>query len=120
MDAEDLAAIIARFRGIRVNENDNAIAQQMEHSIQGYNKKARENNIRFVRECVEAVATADLETEQQKVNRMARVLFGMENWGTNINLEAKPHLSQSDLATTIGRQNALIKYTSCRSYVGTA
>lgn len=92
MDAGDLQAIIARLRGIRVNETDEALKQQMEQSIQEYDRKARENNNLFVRECVEAVAAAGLDTEQEKLDRMAHVLFGMEDWGANIDFEANPHL----------------------------
>ncbi|KAG9700859.1 hypothetical protein KCU95_g954, partial [Aureobasidium melanogenum] len=92
MDTEDLEAIIASFRSLHVDEDDEALRQRMEQSIQEYNTKARESNLRFVRECVEAVAAAGLETEQEKLNRMAHVFFAMKDWGTNIDFDAKPHL----------------------------
>ncbi|KAG9739782.1 hypothetical protein KCU73_g9390, partial [Aureobasidium melanogenum] len=97
MDPEDLEAIVASFRSLHVDEDDEALRQRMEQSIQEYNRKARESNHRFVRECVEAVAAAGLETEQEKLNRMAHVFFAMEDWGTNIDFDAKPHLKPKQL-----------------------
>ncbi|KAH0369413.1 hypothetical protein KCU65_g3285, partial [Aureobasidium melanogenum] len=92
MDTEDPEAIIAGFRSLHVDEDDEALRQRMEQSMQEYNTKARESNLRFVRECVEAIAAAGLETEQEKVNRMAHVFFAAENWGSNIDFESEPHL----------------------------
>ncbi|KAH0154017.1 hypothetical protein KCU67_g9227, partial [Aureobasidium melanogenum] len=97
MDPEDLEAIVASFRSLHVDEDDEALRQRMEQSIQEYNRKARESDHRFVRECVEAVAAAGLETEQEKLNRMAHVFFAMEDWGTNIDFDAKPHLKPKQL-----------------------
>lgn len=97
MDAEELEAIIARFRDICVNEDDEVLRQQMEHSIQAYNNKALKNNIRFVRDCVEAIAAAGLETEQEKLNRLAHVFFAKEDWGQSFDFEASPHLKPEQL-----------------------
>lgn len=91
MDAQELEAIIANFRGMHVNEDDEALRQRIEHSIQAYNNKARDNNIRFVRDCVEAVAAAGLDTEQEKLNRIAQVFFAEEDWGQNIDFETRTH-----------------------------
>lgn len=97
MDDKDLEAIVTRFRGIHVDEDDEAVRQQMEHSIQKYNDTARENNIRFVRECVEAVAAAVLETERERLDRMAHVFFAMANWETNTDYDVYPHLKPKQL-----------------------
>lgn len=79
MDPEDLKAVIARSRSLQVDEDDETLRQRMEQSIQEYNTKARESNLRFVRGCVEAITAAGLETEEEKVNRMAHVFFAAED-----------------------------------------
>lgn len=88
MDTEDLEAIIAGLRDVRVD--DETLKMSMRRSVQEYNQKAQESNLRLLRECVDAVAAADLETEQEKLNRIAHLLFAMETWGQDENFSTDP------------------------------
>ncbi|KAG9515386.1 hypothetical protein KCU93_g9503, partial [Aureobasidium melanogenum] len=76
----------------------------MHHTIVAYNQKSKASNLCLVRNCVNAISSLNLPTEQEKLNRLAHILFMEKDWGRNEDFSKQPknapkqHEEQKDVA----------------------
>ncbi|KAK6004992.1 hypothetical protein QM012_007771 [Aureobasidium pullulans] len=90
MATEDLETTIPNIHDTSLDADDSTLQQRMHLAIHAYNQKSKESNIRLLRDCVDAISALNLPTEDQKVNRIAHVLFATEDWGQNEDFSTRP------------------------------
>ncbi|KAG9700864.1 hypothetical protein KCU95_g953, partial [Aureobasidium melanogenum] len=90
--SEDLERTVAGTHNIAIDSDALTLKQEMHLAVQSYNQKSKESNLRLLRDCVNAISTLNL-TEQEKLNRIAQILFRSEDWGQNEDFSNQPESS---------------------------
>ncbi|KAG9565761.1 hypothetical protein KCU71_g1646, partial [Aureobasidium melanogenum] len=90
MAEEDLEIITTSLRTTSINSDSSTLEQQMHHAIVAYNQKSKASNLCLVRNCVNAISSLNLSTEQEKLNRLAHILFMEKDWGQNEDFSKQP------------------------------
>ncbi|KEQ60407.1 uncharacterized protein M437DRAFT_86868 [Aureobasidium melanogenum CBS 110374] len=87
--SEDLERTVAGTHNVAIDSDALTLKQEMHLAVQSYNQKSKESNLRLLRDCVNAISTLNL-TEQEKLNRIAQILFRSEDWGQNEDFSNQP------------------------------
>lgn len=94
MAVQDLETIIANMRNTSIDPADLDLNQRMHFAIQAYNQESKDSNLRLLHDCIKAINTLNLPREEEKLNRIARILFATEDWGQDVDfsnrLESAP------------------------------
>lgn len=78
MAVQDLETMIANMRNTFIHPLDLDLNQRMHFAIQAYNQKSKESNLRLLHDCIKTITALNLPTEEDKLNRIARILFATE------------------------------------------
>ncbi|KAH0369528.1 hypothetical protein KCU65_g3284, partial [Aureobasidium melanogenum] len=87
--SEELETTLAGMHNIAIAPSFLTLKQQMHHAIQSYNQRSKQSNLRLLGDCVNAISSLNL-TEQEKLNRLAHILFRAEDWGQNEDFSDSP------------------------------
>ncbi|KAG9850218.1 hypothetical protein KCU98_g4492, partial [Aureobasidium melanogenum] len=74
MTEEDLETMTINLRTVSLDSDDSTLKQRMHLAIQSYNQKSKQSNLRLLSDCVSAISSLNLPTEQEKLNRIAHIL----------------------------------------------
>lgn len=87
--SEDLETTLAGVHNMTIDSDFRTLRQQMHLAIQSYNQKSKQSNLRLIGDCANAISTLNL-TEQEKLNRIAHILFRSEDWGQHEDFSNQP------------------------------